>query len=42
MGRAVGENLTHGTFIETKGLGHRRILRDPEVLKQIFQFLFTA
>ena len=42
MGRSVGENLTHGTFIETKGLGHRRILRDPKVLKQIYQFLFTA
>ena len=42
MGRSVGKNLTHGTFIETRGLGHRRILRDPEVLKQIYQFLFTA
>lgn len=42
MGRSVGEQLTQGTFIETKGLGHRRILRDPEVLQQIYQFLFTA
>jgi pimeloyl-ACP methyl ester carboxylesterase len=42
MGRSVGKNLRHGTFIETKGLGHRRILRDPEVLKQIYQFLFAA
>ena len=42
MGRPVGKNLTNGTFIETRGLGHRRILRDPEVLKQIYQFLFTA
>ena len=42
MGRSVGKNLTNGTFIETRGLGHRRILRDPEVLKQIYQFLFTA
>ena len=42
MGRSVGENLTHGTFIETKGLGHRRILRDPNVLSQIYSFIFTA
>lgn len=42
MGRSVGENLTHGTFIETKGLGHRRILRDPHVLSQIYSFIFTA
>jgi pimeloyl-ACP methyl ester carboxylesterase len=42
MGRSVGKNLRQGTFIETKGLGHRRILRDPEVLKQIYQFLFAA
>ena len=42
MGRSVGKNLTNGTFIETRGLGHRRILRDPEVLKQIYQFVFTA
>ena len=41
MGRSVGKQLTKGTFIETKGLGHRRILRDPEVLQQIYQFLFT-
>ena len=42
MGRSVGEALVNGTYIETQGLGHRRILRDPGVLSQIADFVFPT
>lgn len=42
LGRAVGEAMAHGRYIETTGLGHRRILRDPEVLKNVITFIFEG
>ena len=40
LGREVGKNMQCGRYIETKGLGHRRILRDKTVAKEIADFLF--
>ena len=41
LGRMVGHHIQNGTYIETEGLGHRRILRDPEVLKASTDFLLA-
>lgn len=40
LGREVGQKMASGTYIETTGLGHRRILRDREVAGHIARFLF--
>lgn len=39
LGRLTGLHITSGTYIETQGLGHRRILRDSVVANEIAQFL---
>lgn len=41
LGREVGEKMAHGTYVETSGLGHRRILRDKKVLEQIANWAFN-
>jgi pimeloyl-ACP methyl ester carboxylesterase len=39
LGREVGERMSNGTYVETHGLGHRRILRDRNVLSQILDWI---
>lgn len=34
-GQALAAAWPHGTYVGTEGLGHRRILRDPEVISRI-------
>jgi pimeloyl-ACP methyl ester carboxylesterase len=41
FGREVGEKMANGTYIETSGLGHRRILRDSKVIEQIMKWSFN-
>ena len=41
LGREVGVNMKNGKYIETKGLGHRRILRDKEVMQTISNWIFN-
>ena len=41
MGREVGQNMNNGTYIETSGLGHRRILRDARLAEQIYDWSFN-
>jgi pimeloyl-ACP methyl ester carboxylesterase len=41
FGREVGEKMANGTYIETSGLGHRRILRDSKVIEQIMNWSFN-
>ena len=41
LGREVGQKMAHGTYIETQGLGHRRILRDPDVIAKIANWAFN-
>ena len=41
LGREVGEKMANGTYIETSGLGHRRILRDSKVIEQIMKWSFN-
>ena len=41
LGREVGQNMNNGTYIETSGLGHRRILRDPKLAAQIYDWSFN-
>ncbi len=41
LGREVGQNMNNGTYIETSGLGHRRILRDPKLAAQIYTWCFN-
>lgn len=41
LGREVGEKMANGTYIETTGLGHRRILRDPKVIDHILNWAFN-
>jgi pimeloyl-ACP methyl ester carboxylesterase len=36
------ENYPNVRFILTKGLGHRKIYRDPEVMKQVLTFINTG
>jgi len=38
-GEAVARAWPHARFLLTEGLGHRRILRDPEVISRIVGFL---
>ncbi|AEW84913.1 alpha/beta hydrolase [Flavobacterium columnare] len=38
-GKTIYNELPNGTFIETKELGHRKILGNDEVIKEIIQFL---
>lgn len=38
-GRAVAEAWPDARFLQTKGLGHRRVLRDPEVVAATTRFL---
>ncbi len=38
-GRVLAERWPHSTFLETKGLGHRRILRDPKVVRAVTEYL---
>jgi pimeloyl-ACP methyl ester carboxylesterase len=40
LGREVGKKMSNGTYIETNGLGHRRILRDEKVAQEIANFIF--
>ena len=39
LGREVGQRMAHGRYIETQGLGHRRILRDAQVHSEIAAFM---
>jgi pimeloyl-ACP methyl ester carboxylesterase len=41
-GEAIANAWPHARFLRTEGLGHRRILRDPEVIGRIVKFLDTA
>ena len=41
LGREVGMNMNNGKYIETKGLGHRRILRDKDVMQTISNWIFN-
>jgi len=38
-GEAVARAWPHARFLRTEGLGHRRILRDPEVIDRVVRFL---
>lgn len=38
-GRRTVENLPHAQLLSTEGLGHRRILRDPDVMRATLAFL---
>jgi pimeloyl-ACP methyl ester carboxylesterase len=38
-GEAVARAWPHARFLRTEGLGHRRILRDPEVIDRVLRFL---
>jgi pimeloyl-ACP methyl ester carboxylesterase len=38
-GEAVARAWPHARFQRTEGLGHRRILRDPEVIDCVVRFL---
>ncbi len=38
-GRAIAERWAGATFLETQGLGHRRILRDPDVIDAVVGFV---
>jgi len=38
-GRDIAASAPHGTFVLTSGLGHRAIMRDPEVVRQAVDFL---
>jgi len=38
-GDAVARAWPHARFLRTEGLGHRRILRDPEVIDRVVRFL---
>jgi pimeloyl-ACP methyl ester carboxylesterase len=38
-GEAVARAWPHARFLRTEGLGHRRILRDPEVIGRVVRFL---
>jgi pimeloyl-ACP methyl ester carboxylesterase len=38
-GEAVARAWPHARFLRTEGLGHRRILRDPEVIDRAVRFL---
>ena len=40
-GKKVQQNLRHSSMILTEGLGHNRILRDPDVVKQCVNFITT-
>jgi pimeloyl-ACP methyl ester carboxylesterase len=41
LGREVGEKMANGTYVETSGLGHRRVLRDKKVLEHIANWAFN-
>jgi pimeloyl-ACP methyl ester carboxylesterase len=41
LGREVGQKMANGTYIETQGLGHRRILRDQAVIQKIANWAFN-
>lgn len=41
-GEAVAQAWDNAQFIKTSGLGHRRILRDPSVIKQSVAFIKNA
>ncbi len=41
-GEAVARAWPHARFLRTEGLGHRRILRDPEVIGRVVDFLRNA
>lgn len=38
-GREIADNWKGAEFIRTQGLGHRRILRDPDVVKATIEFI---
>jgi pimeloyl-ACP methyl ester carboxylesterase len=38
-GRDIAAAAPHGTFMLTSGLGHRAIMRDPEVVRQAVDFI---
>ncbi len=38
-GEAVARAWPHARFLRTEGLGHRRILRDPDVIDRVVRFL---
>lgn len=38
-GRFIASAWPNGRLLETTGLGHRRILRDPEVIERVVEFL---
>lgn len=38
-GEAVARAWPHAEFLRTEGLGHRRILRDPEVIDRVVRFV---
>ena len=38
-GQAVADAYKNSRFIRTQGLGHRRIIRDPEVVKATIEFI---
>ena len=37
--RDIAAAAPHGTFVLTRGLGHRAIMRDPEVVRQAVDFI---
>lgn len=39
LGRQVGLNMKNGTYVETKGLGHRKILHHKSIHEKILQFI---
>ena len=38
-GHAYADNWSGATLLETSGLGHRKILRDPEVVRRVGEFI---
>jgi hypothetical protein len=41
MGRAIAAAWPGAELCSTRGLGHQRILRDPDVIGTVMQFLGT-
>jgi pimeloyl-ACP methyl ester carboxylesterase len=41
-GRHIAENLKHGTLVMTRGLGHRKILGNPDVVRGATYFIQKA
>lgn len=42
QGEGYANNLPNAEFVTTTGLGHRRVLKDPEIITKIVEFISTS